>query len=243
MTVLSQETIDGLNESILRDTEAAQLLERAAFRVEQGWTRGVDAENKRYGMVPPWSAAAECWCMRGAIIRATLDLGFTTLVVDPEDETYLQDATPDAASVRARAFGAAAHVILGQPADAMSNLPRIVSHWNDHTALNGPGAARKLRAGAQHIRRRIADVERGLRQQPPRLRLERTTVDGKRVLTYTNNRNGTTARVWREPGDSLPWRMSTSAVKGAPVVSRCLRFKDICETARYAAGHYPQGSC
>ena len=237
MSVLSQETIDGLNESLMRDTEAAQVLDRAAVRVEQGWTRGIEAENKRAGMVHPGDPNAECWCMRGAIQRALLDLGITTLVCDVEDGYLFMDTDRDAASVRARAFGAAAHVILGQPADPMSNLPRIVSHWNDHTALNGAIVARKLRAGARHIRKRIKDVERGLQQQPPRLRLERTTVDGKRVLIYTNVRNGTTARVWREPGDSLPWRMSTSAVKNAPAAC-CLRFKDVCETARFAAGFY-----
>ena len=239
---LSQETIDGLNTSILRDTEAAQVLERAARRVEQGWTRGIEAENKRQGMVHPGSPDAECWCMRGAIQRALLDLGITTLVIDCEDGYLFQDTNRAAASVRARAFGAAAQVILGQPADPMSSLPRIVSHWNDHTCLNGAGAARKLRAGARHIRARIADVERGLSEQLPRLRVERRMVHGKWSLIYTNNRRGTTARVWRESGDSLPWRMSTSAVKNAPAAC-CLRFKDVCETARFAAGHYPQGSC
>ena len=164
MAALSQETIEGLHDSILKDTEAAQLLERAAFRVERGWTMGIEAQTCAGAACDPWHPDAIRWCMRAALQRATLDLGFTTLVVDPEDGSYLQDATPDASSVRARAFGAAAHVILGQPADPMSNLPRIVSHWNDNMCLNGAGAARKLRAGARHIRRRIAAVERGLAQ-------------------------------------------------------------------------------
>ena len=159
---LSQETIEGLHDSILRDTEAARVLDRAAFRVEQGWTRGTDAENKQIGSVPPWAASAECWCARGAIIRATMDLGFTAVGTNFYGERLLLDATSEASSVRARAFGAAAHVILGQAPDAMSDLSRIVSHWNDHTALNGAIVARKLRAGARHIRRRIAAVARGL---------------------------------------------------------------------------------
>ena len=161
---LAQETIDGLHESILRDAEAAQLLERAAYRVERGWTMGIEAQTCAGAACDPWHPDAMRWCMRAAIQRATLDLGFTTLVVDPEDGSYLQDATREASSVRARAFGAAAHVILGQAPDAMSNLSRIVSHWNDNHAVNGRSAARKLRAGARHIRRRIADVERGLKE-------------------------------------------------------------------------------
>ena len=160
---MQQQTIDGLNESILRDTEAAQVLERAAYRIENhGWTHGVEAESDD-AMVEYWSRAAVRFCMRGAIFRALLDLGHTKLVYRAcEDEPEVHDGTRDAASVRARAFGAMAHVILGQPADPMSNLPRIVSHYNDNHAVSGLSAAHKLRQGARHIRQRIADVKRGL---------------------------------------------------------------------------------
>ena len=47
----------------------------------------------------------------------------------------------------------------------MSNLPRIVSHWNDNHAVSGLQAGRKLRQGARHIRQRIEDVKRGLEKE------------------------------------------------------------------------------
>ena len=162
--MLSTETVEGLNNSILRDTEAAQVLERAASRVERGWTHGVEAQDGN-SMVDYWSPDAGRFCMRGGIQRALLDLGHTKLDIDEDGERYVQDGTVDASSVRARAFGAAAHVILGQPADPMSNLPRIVSHWNDNTAVSGRQAGRKLRQGARHIRQRVEDVKRGLRKE------------------------------------------------------------------------------
>ena len=162
---LSQQTIEGLRASNRKDLEAAQLLERAALRVERGWTRTFDAINGEHCEVPPWHPDAACYCMRGAIQRATLELGFVTVASDPyEGEQFLRDVTPDAASVRARAYGAAAHVILGQAPAAMSNLPHIVTHWNDTTALSGQSVARKLRDAAGLVRLRIADVQRGLRE-------------------------------------------------------------------------------
>ena len=165
--MLSAQTIEGLHDSILRDTEAAQVLERAAFRIERdGWTHGVEAESCTARMVPYHARVAVRFCMRGAMFRALLDLGFTKLVHRPgDDEPEVWDGTVNTSSVRARAFGAAAHVILGQPADPMSNLPRIVSHWNDNTPVSGRQAARKLRQGARHIRQRIADVKRGLEKE------------------------------------------------------------------------------
>ena len=74
--------------------------------------------------------------------------------------------------------------------------------------------------------------------QRPVLEMSRTTLDdGLRVLEYHGRR--ATARLWREPGDSLPWRVSTAAVRQAPA-SCCLRFRDACQAARFAAGYYPQ---
>ena len=100
------------------------------------------------------ASSARCWT-----------LGTPKLVIDEDGERYVQDGTVDASSVRARAFGAAAHAVLGQVPDPMSSLPRIVSHWNDNSAVNGRQAARKLRQGARHIRQRIADVKRGLEKE------------------------------------------------------------------------------
>ena len=71
--MLSAQTIDGINDSILRDTEAAQVLERAAYRVERGWTHGVEAQDGNR-MVDYWSPDAMRFCMRGGIQRALLDL-------------------------------------------------------------------------------------------------------------------------------------------------------------------------
>lgn len=74
--------------------------------------------------------------------------------------------------------------------------------------------------------------------QRPVLALARSTsADGRRVLEYHGRRS--TARLWRERGDSLPWRVSTAAVRKAPATC-CLRFKDACVSARFAAGYYPQ---
>lgn len=71
----------------------------------------------------------------------------------------------------------------------------------------------------------------------PTLTMTRTTIDdGRRVLEYHGR--DVTARVWRERGDSLPWRMSTATLKNAPS-SCCLRFRDACKVARNAAGFYP----
>jgi hypothetical protein len=161
--MLSAETIDGINDSILRDVEAAQVLERAAYRVERGWTHGVEAQFGN-SMVDYWSPDAGRFCMRGGIQRALLDLGHTKLDIDEDGERVVMDGTVDASSVRARAFGAAAHVILGQVPDPMSNLPRIVSHWNDNTAVNGRRAGQMLRRGARHIRKRVENVKRGLKE-------------------------------------------------------------------------------
>ena len=72
----------------------------------------------------------------------------------------------------------------------------------------------------------------------PALEMGRTTIDdGLRVLEYRGRR--ATARLWRARGDSLPWRVSTAAVRSAPATC-CLRFKDACQAARFAAGYYPQ---
>lgn len=158
---LTPETIDGLRESVLMDTEAARLLERAASLVERGWTFGVEAEGCGRAL-PPTHPDAARWCMRGAIVRAAQDLGCVVLVDTGDEYPELRDATPDAASVRARTYGAAAHAILGQAADPATDLPRMVSAWNDKTCLSGAQAGRKLRQGARHIRRRIADVTRGI---------------------------------------------------------------------------------
>ena len=106
---------------------------------------------------------------------------------------------------------------------------------------NDPELLRLLRvahAALQEVRNLGWERYSARHDQRPVLEMSRTTLDdGRRVLEYHGRR--VTARLWREPGDSLPWRVSTAAVRQAPA-SCCLRFKDACASARFAAGYYPQ---
>jgi hypothetical protein len=179
MSSLSPETIEGLRESVANDREAVRLLDRAAAYVERGWVRTHDATDSEGKAVPPHSRRARCWCLRGALLAACVDIGIVKLV--DNGDVYLDAVDVDrerTPSVRGRAFRAAAIACLGHEPSPFASLPSIVTHYNDTRATDQDAAARKLRGAARMIRRRQAVVEQGIREaarQP-------TLHDAQRVL-------------------------------------------------------------
>lgn len=61
---------------------AADVLERAAALVRQGWTRGWYARDEYDAEVGAAEATACKWCLVGAISRARTELGATSETVD-----------------------------------------------------------------------------------------------------------------------------------------------------------------
>ena len=163
MGSLSPETIEGLRDSVAKDREAVRLLDRAASYVEAGWVRIHDATDSDGRTVQPHSRRARCWCMRGAILAASVDVGIVKLV--DNGDPYLDAVDVDrerTPSVRGRAFRATAIACLGHEPSPFASLPTIVTHYNDTSATDQRAAARKLRVAARMIRRRQAQVERGI---------------------------------------------------------------------------------
>lgn len=161
MPIAEHDTAERLHENINLDTDAAQLLECAASYVDSGWTRTFDAVDADGCEVPPWRADAKCFCMRGAIQRAQLSLGYC-IVMHDEDVTYLHDTAPYVSQIRARAYFQLAIAITGHRPDPMQHLPRVVTAFNDNTVENGALAAWTLRQGARRLRLRIKETKRKL---------------------------------------------------------------------------------
>lgn len=171
MRDLSPETIAGLRDSVAKDQEAALLLDSAARFVDRGWTQTYDAVNRHGVSVPPHSPQAVCWCMRGALLRGCVAIGIVELIDTGRPFFDAVDVDRErTTSIRGRAFRAAAVAALGHEPSQLASLPAIITNWNDTTALSGETVARRLRAAAATVRRRIREVERGIadaeRRQP-----------------------------------------------------------------------------
>ena len=170
MRDLSPETIAGLRDSVAKDQEAALLLDSAAGFVDRGWTQTCDAVNRHGVSVPPHSPQAVCWCMRGALLRGCVEVGIVELIDHGRPFLVTRDVDRErTASVRGRAFRAAAVAVLGHEPSQLASLPAIITNWTDTTALSGETVARRLRAAAATVRRRIREVERGIADAERRL--------------------------------------------------------------------------
>ena len=54
--------------------DVKQVLTKARKLIEIGWTRGANARNNRQRITPITSPDATCFCIHGAVCRATHDL-------------------------------------------------------------------------------------------------------------------------------------------------------------------------
>ena len=161
---LTPATVEGLRLSKEKDLMAARLLDRAAGYVEQGWAQCCDAVDANGSGVPPFSKRAECWCALGAIRAAKVRIGLVTLYQDAAgDLQYPREMTPFAASVYSRALHAATQAMVGRAPKHPAMYTSVVTRWNDTEAMSGETVARKLRAGAALIWRRIEDLQRAIR--------------------------------------------------------------------------------
>ena len=172
---LSPETIKGLRESARKDSEAARLLDCAASLVDSGWTQTADAVTANGVKCAAESPQAVRWCMRGALLRACLQIGLTKLVDTRQPGGLNRGARQPAllvvdargewtASVRGRAFRAAAVAALGHEPSQLASLPAILTNWNDTTAMSGETVARRLRDADAQVRLRIETVQAGIRE-------------------------------------------------------------------------------
>ena len=162
---LSPATIEGLRASARKDIEAARLLDGAAVLVDSGWTQTADAVTRNGVKCAAESPRAVCWCLRGALLRACLQIGLTKLVATGQPALLAVDAKGEwTASVRGRAFRAAAVAVLGHEPSQLASLPAILTNWNDTTAMSGETVARRLRDAAARVRLRIETVQAGIRE-------------------------------------------------------------------------------
>lgn len=66
-----------------KDQKKVASLRQAAQLIERGWTRERAAENKNGVAVGPCSPTACAWCLTGAVMRTSVDIGVnTTWVLD-----------------------------------------------------------------------------------------------------------------------------------------------------------------
>lgn len=120
--------------------EAADLLDRAAERIDSGWTQGAEALNAAGRHTAPNAAHAVAWCAGGALTAAEYDTGLRFRHRNPTvtEDRYAEDVRGCAIDQLGALVGPA------------------IRGWNDRRGQRAENVAGAMRIAAESLRERAS---------------------------------------------------------------------------------------